>query len=412
MRAVRRDAMENAVPLEIPGRIALLGNALPRLCGLATFTSHVRDALVSRFPGIVVDHYAMVDPGRSYRFPPSVVGTIDQEEPASYRAAARRIGASGADLLWVQHEFGIYGGRAGMHLLDLLDGVGVPIVISLHTVLESPDDGQRGVMAGLVSRAAGFIVMAERARATLQDVYGVSSDRITVIPHGVPSRRYEEPAAARARLRLEQRPTILTFGLLSPGKGLEAMIAAMPAILEQAPDTLYRIVGATHPHLVAHEGEAYRDRLQALAAELGVEAHLRWDARFLDEAALLDCIAAADVYVTPYGNPAQITSGALSYAFGLGKPIVSTPYVHAAELLADGRGHLVGFGDVGGLAHVVGKLLVDGDARMALAHRAAREGQAMTWRNMVERCIASMEPVLSRAEAAPTAPARADALAA
>ncbi|WP_197021251.1 glycosyltransferase family 4 protein [Sphingomonas sp. UNC305MFCol5.2] len=412
MRAVRRDAMDNAVPLEAPARIALLGNALPRLCGLATFTSHVQDALVSRFPGIVVDHYAMVDPGRSYRFPQSVTGTIDQEEPASYRAAARQIVASGAELLWVQHEFGIYGGPAGAWLLELLDAVDLPVVASLHTVLEAPNDDQRRVMAALTRRVARFIVMAERARATLRHIYGVASERITVIPHGVPARRYEEPAAARARLGLERRPTILTFGLLSPGKGLEAMIAAMPTILEQAPDALYRIVGATHPHLVAHEGEAYRERLQALAAGLGVEAHLRWDAHFLDEAALLDCIAAADVYVTPYGNPAQITSGTLSYAFGLGKPIVSTPYVHAAELLTDGRGRLVGFGDVGGLAHAVGELLANEDARRALAHRTSREGQAMTWRHMVERCVASFEPLLSRVEAVPTASDPAEALAA
>lgn len=369
------------------GRIALIGNALPRLCGLATFTSHVHDALWARFPGIVVDHYAMVDPGQRYRFPPTVAGTIEQDERSSYRAAADAIGASGADMIWIQHEFGIFGGPAGSHLLDLLDRVAVPVVVTLHTVLDAPDPDQRRVMDRLAARASLLIVMAERARDILESTYRIPSARIAVIPHGVPDRRYVDPAAARYCFGFEERPTILTFGLLSPGKGIETMIRAMPAILAQCPDALYSVVGATHPHLVAHEGEAYRERLMALADTLGVGAHLRWTNRFLGEEELLDRIAAADVYVTPYGNPAQITSGTLAYAFGLGKPIVSTPYVHAAELLAEGRGRLVDFGDVDATAAAVGALLGDDALRSNSAAIAYAHGRAMTWRRMVERSV-------------------------
>lgn len=377
-----------------PKRIALLGNALPRLCGLATFTSHVHDALRARFPEVAVDHYAMVDPGQHYRFPPSVVRGIDQEDLGSYRAAARAIRASGADLLWVQHEFGIFGGPAGAHLLALLDEVPLPLAVTLHTVLEAPDAAQRTVMLQLAARAQLLIVMADRARAILEDQYGVDPGMIAMIPHGVPERNYIDPSAARRRLGLEDRKTILTFGLLSPGKGLETMIRAMPAILAACPDALYAIVGATHPHLVAQEGEAYRERLEALARALGVDAHLRWDPRFLDEEALLDRIAAADIYVTPYGNPAQITSGALAYALGLGKPIVSTPYVHAVELLAERRGQLVDFGDVGGFAAATADLLADDAARSCAAGRAWAHGRTMTWRHLAEHALGAFAGIL------------------
>lgn len=378
-------------------RIALIGNALPRLCGLATFTGHVYDALRERFPDVRLDHYAMVDPGQSYRFPPSVAGTIAQDEPASYRDAAAAIEASRPDLIWVQHEFGIFGGPAGSHLFELLDNVSAPLVVTLHTVLETPDADQRRVMERLAARASLLIVMAERARDILARVYGVSGSEVAVIPHGVPDRPYVDPAVARRRQGLEDRPTILTFGLLSPGKGIETMIAAMPAILRACPDALYSIVGATHPHLVAHEGEAYRERLQALAETLGVARALRWDNRFLGEAELLDRIAGADVYVTPYGNPAQITSGTLAYAFGLGKPIVSTPYVHATELLAGGRGALVEFGDAEATAEAISALLRDPARRQRCAARAYAHGRSMTWARMAEQSMAAFGAMLGQA---------------
>lgn len=377
-----------------PGHIALVGNALPRLCGLATFTSHVRDALPRSFPAMTVDHYAMVDPGRSYRFPEAVTATIEQDDPASYRAAARSIMASGAELVWIQHEFGIFGGPAGAHLLELLDHLDLPVAVTLHTVLDRPDPYQRRVVEALAARCELLIVMAQRARSVLERTYSVPRSQIVVVPHGIPDRAYEAPADARARLGLDERPTILTFGLLSPGKGIESMIRALPAIASRAPEVRYVVAGATHPNLVAAEGESYRERLQALAQELRVARHLQWVDRFLPEQELLEWIAAADLYVTPYINPAQVTSGTLAYAFGLGKPIVSTPYVHAAELLSADSGLLVPFGDGHALANAVGHLLTDETARNAHAAAAYRRARAMTWRRTTEQAVRSMLPLI------------------
>ncbi len=379
------------------GRIALIGNALPRLCGLATFTTHVHDALRAHFHDVAVDHYAMVDPGGIYQFPPTVTGTVDQDDPESYRRAALAIEVSRPDLVWIQHEFGIFGGPAGSNLLDLVENISAPVVVTLHTVVDAPDPMQRYVVGNLARRASLLIVMADRARAILHQTYGITTP-IVVIPHGVPDRPYVAPAEARRRLGLENRPTILTFGLLSPGKGIETMIRAMPAILARCPQALYSVVGATHPHLVAQEGEAYRVRLQALADDIGVGAAMRWDNRFLAEPELLDHIAAADLYVTPYRNPAQITSGTLAYAFGLGKPIVSTHYVHAEELLSDGRGVLVGADDVAGTAQAIVALLDDDVLRNRYAVRAYANSRAMTWQQMVERSIAAFEQFLDKAE--------------
>lgn len=377
-----------------PKRIALIGNALPRLCGLATFTSHVYEALRDRFPDIAVDHYAMVDPGGDYHFPSSVACSIDQAEPASYKAAAQAIRASRADLIWVQHEFGIFGGPAGCYLLEMIERTRVPVAVTLHTVLEAPDPDQRAVMDRLAKRAALFIVMAERARAILVESYGVCPSSVAVIPHGVPDRPYVEPARAQRCFGLEERPTILTFGLLSPGKGIETMIQALPAIIARCPSALYSVVGATHPHLVAHEGEAYRRGLQALADSLGVAGNVHWVNRFLGERELLDRIAAADVYVTPYGNPAQITSGTLAYALGLGKPIVSTPYVHARELLAEGRGRLIPFGDICATAGAVATLLSDDRLRVEMAQAAYAHGRFMTWQCMAEQVMRRFAMIL------------------
>lgn len=370
-----------------PRRIALIGNFLPRLCGLATFTTHVHGALAASRSAPRVDVYAMVDPGRRYDFPAAVTMAVDQENRDAYRVAARRINASAADLVWVQHEYGIYGGPAGAYLLDLLDAVSAPVIATLHTVLETPDPDQRRVLERLASRASLLVVMADHARSLLERVYGVPGDRIAVIEHGVPDREFVMPSVARRRFGIPDRKTIMTFGLLSPGKGIEAMIQAMPAILARSPEAVYRVIGATHPHLVAHEGERYRDMLKTMARDLGVDRNVLWEECFLDEADLLDRLAMADVYVTPYRNAQQITSGTLSYASALGKPIVATPYVHATELLAEGRGVLVSFGEVEQLADAVGTLLAEDDLRRRMAVRAYAHGRALTWGRMVHRTL-------------------------
>lgn len=387
-----REAAGRKPPLSV--RIALIGNYLPRLCGIATFTTRIHEALREVMPMGATDVYAMVDPGRSYRFPSTVTGTIAQQDRESYRAAGRAIQARRSDILWVQHEFGIFGGPAGNYLFDLLDQTDAPVAITLHTVLTNPTPDQRLVMDRLTNRAAIIIVMADRARTILTQTYDVPAAKITVISHGVPDRPYVEPSVARRRSAIEDRRTILTFGLLSPDKGIETMIRAMPRILSRNPGVLYRVLGATHPHLVAHEGEAYRERLQTLAATLGVSNALRWENRFVDEAELLDQLAAADIYVTPYRNPAQITSGTLAYAAGLGKPIIATPYVHATELLAGGRGRIIEFDDVSALAETVGSLLNDDLTRDHMARAIYAHSRRMTWHCMVERVMERFEAIV------------------
>jgi len=382
-------------------RIALIGNFLPRLCGIATFTTHAYQALRARFPEIATDVYAMNDRGQRYTYPAAVVAGIEQDSVASYQEAAATMLRRKTDLIWVQHEFGIFGGPAGANLLRILECADLPLIVTLHTVLPDPNPDQRSVMERLLRRASLIVVMAQRAEAILRATYGHLVGTVEVVPHGVRDRPYEDPGAARRRQGLEDRPTILTFGLLSPDKGIETMIRAMPRIAAACPDVVYRIVGATHPHLLAHEGEAHRERLQELAQALEVADHIRWDNRFLEEEALLEQIVAADLYVTPYRNPVQITSGTLSYAAGLGKPIVSTPYVHAHELLADGRGRLVPFDDAEAMADAVCALMGDNALRGALAKRIHLHSRGSVWSSIVARIVeaarlAIAPPLLAR----------------
>ncbi|MFN4096430.1 MAG: glycosyltransferase [Sphingomonas sp.] len=364
--------------------IALIGNFLPRKCGLATFTTDCYEGLRARFTGMSVDVYAMDDRPGSYDFPPAVTATIPQDDRAAYLNAARAIDASGAQAIWVQHEYGIYGGAAGEHLIALLDRSGLPVIATLHTVLEAPNADERRVMEALLRRAARVIVMAEKGRDILRRAHGVDPRKVVVIPHGVPDRAYVDPDSMKSRFGWDGRQVILTFGLLAPSKGIETVIEALPEVVAKHPDALYVILGATHPNLVAHEGEAYRDRLHALAAQLGVERHIAFVNAFVEQDELLDYLQAADIYATPYPNPAQITSGTLSYAVAMGKPVVSTPYVHATEILADDHGVLVPFGDSGAFAGAINALLDDDDARAAMARRAYDRGRTMIWPRIAE----------------------------
>ena len=383
-------------------RIALIGNALPRRCGLATYTSHVFEALRSRYPALKVDFYAMNDAGRRYDYPPAVTGVIRQEEMDDYLGVARRIEASDAELVWVQHEFGIFGGPAGSHLLTLLERLSLPIAVTLHSVVDRPSPDQRAVMDRLVGLSDRLIVMAEKGRAILRAVYGVPDGKIAVIPHGVPDRPLLPPAAAKPIFGLTGRKVLLTFGLLSPNKGIETMIEAMPAILADHPDAEYVVAGATHPHLVAREGERYRTRLEVLAERLGVGGRIRWLDAFLDQERLLDLIAAADIYVTPYLELTQITSGTLSYAVALGKPVVSTPYHHALEIVGPGNGILAAPGEADAFAAAVNRLLGDDALRERMAQNAYARGRAMIWRRNVEATMAEFSACVRAPIATPT----------
>ncbi len=387
--------MARTVALETLDRIALVGNFLPRKCGLATFTTDAYTALRDRYPDLAVDVYAMDDRPGAYAYPPEVTHAIAESDPVAYLEAARRIEASGAQAVWVQHEYGIYGGSAGEYLLALLDRVNVPVLVTLHTILESPNADQRRVLEALLRRAAKVIVMAEKGREILMRVHGTDGRKIVTIPHGVPDRPFADPASMKAAFGWEDREVVLTFGLLAPNKGIETMIEAMPAVAAAHPKALYVVLGATHPNLVAHEGEAYRDRLKAQAARLGVADNVRFIDGFVEQDELLDYLQAADLYVTPYSNPAQITSGTLSYAVGVGKVVVSTPYVHATEILADDHGVLVDFGDASAFAREIVDLLGNDDRRNRLAERAYARGRTMLWPCLAEAAMTEVSGAIA-----------------
>jgi glycosyltransferase involved in cell wall biosynthesis len=375
--------------------LALIGNYLPRKCGLATYTTHTYLAMKQRFPDIQVDVYAMDDhPGR-YDYPPAVTRSIPQDERSAYLEAARDIQASGAQALWVQHEYGIYGGPAGELLIALLDRLTIPVIATLHTVLENPSADERRVMDALLSRCAKVIVMAEKGREILKRVHNCDARKIAMIPHGVPDRPFVAPDSLKDRFGWQGKEVIFTFGLLAPNKGIETIIEAMPAIVAAHPRAHYVVLGSTHPNLVANEGEAYRDRLKALAYDKGVGAQVEFIDAFCEQDELLDYLQAADIYCTPYLNPVQITSGTLSYAVGVGKPVISTPYIHATEILDDGHGVLVDFRDSEAFGREIGKLLSDPQAREALSRRAYARGRTMIWPRLAEAAAAELDGVLA-----------------
>lgn len=375
--------------------LALIGNFLPRKCGIATYTTHTYAALKHRYPDIQVDVYAMDDVPGSYAYPPEVTRKIAQDDRLAYLEAARAIEASGAQALWLQHEYGIFGGSAGEMILALVERVSMPLIVTLHTVLENPNPDERRVLEALLRRAARVVVMAERGRDILRRVYRADPGKLVMIPHGTPDRPLVDADTIKPRFGWQGRKVVLTFGLVGPGKGIETLIAALPAIVAAEPSTLYVLVGATHPNLVAHEGEAYRDRLKAQAAELGVENNIAFVNRFVEQEELLDYLQAADLYVTPYVNPAQITSGTLAYAVAVGKAVVSTPYVHASEILADGRGRLVPFGDSDSLAAAVAGLLADDAERHRLSERAYAYGRSTIWPRLAEVAMVEIDAIIA-----------------
>jgi glycosyltransferase involved in cell wall biosynthesis len=358
--------------------VALIGNSMPRRCGLATFTTHCRDAFAQALPDLRVDHYAMDDGAQGIDYPADV-HLIPQHDPAAYSEAARRIEESGAEAIWLQHEYGIFGGSAGDLILGLLERTRLPLVTTLHTILDKPSAEERRVLDAVIARSARVMVMAELGRQILLRTYGVPAEKIALIPHGVPDRAHVAPESMKGRFGWEGRPVILTFGLLAPGKGIDTVIRAMPAVIATHPKALYVVLGATHPNLVREQGESLRGELAVLAAELGVADNVLFLNRFVEQEELLDYLQATDIYVTPYLNPAQITSGTLSYAVGMGKAVVSTPYVQAEEILGNDVGALVPFGDANAMGETIAALLSDSRALNAFATRAYAQGRRMIW---------------------------------
>ena len=326
-------------------RIAFIGNHLPRLCGIATFTHDLHRAVAMARPDLETGVVAMTDLGGAYDYPQAVRFEIPAENVDNYVEAAEFLNNAGYDVVCLQHEYGIFGGEAGGNITKLLSRLKMPVVTTLHTVLAKPTPTQRDVMQRIIDTSSKIIVMSEKGQQLLHSVHDVPADKVEIIPHGIPDMPYRETHTAKAKLGFTEKTVILTFGLLSPNKGIEIMLDAMPGIIKSCPNAVYVILGATHPNLVRQQGEAYRDGLTARVRELGIQDHVVFFNQFVEQATLLDFISMCDVYVTPYLNEAQMTSGTLAYSFGLGKAVVSTPYWHAKELLSDGRGILVPFAD-------------------------------------------------------------------
>src|SRR5512140_1770887 len=367
-------------------RIAMLGNHLPRQCGIATFTTDLSEAIASVAKDVDCFVLAMNDGRHQHAYPGRVRFELTDTDNGAYTRAADFLNVNDVDVISVQHEYGIFGGKAGSHLLPLLRELRMPIVTTLHTILAAPNLHQRRVMDELTALSDRLVVMTAGGAELLQQVHGVPAEKIDLIPHGIPNVPF---AGSKDRLGVQGRPMILTFGLLSPDKGIEYVIDALPSILARHPDAVYVVVGATHPHIIEHHGETYRIMLEDRAKRLGVDGSVIFHNRFVSIAELSEFLAAADIYITPYLNPEQITSGTLAYALGAGKAVISTPYRYATELLADDRGILVPWKDSPAIASEIAGLLDDPEKRLALRQRAAEVGRSMLWPSVVRRYVES-----------------------
>lgn len=370
-------------------RVVLLGNHLPRQCGIATFTTDLADAISARFPNIECGVIAVNDAGKRHAYSDRVRFEIGESDLASYRRAADFLNVGSIDILCLQHEYGIFGGKAGSHVLTLLSEARMPIVTTLHTILSEPSADQRRVMDEVARLSSRMVVMSHRGAELLREVHNVPTEKIDHIPHGIPA--LPSSGASKTRLGVEERLILLTFGLLSPDKGIEYVIESLPAVVARHPAATYVIVGVTHPHVKEWQGEAYRQSLELLAHKLGVEDHVVFHDRFVSAPELAEFLAAADIYVTPYLNPEQITSGTLAYAVGNGKAVVSTPYRYARELLADERGVLVPWRDSAAIAVALDTLLSAPDELRAYGARAAEYGRDMTWPAVARQYVSTFE---------------------
>jgi glycosyltransferase involved in cell wall biosynthesis len=369
--------------------MAVVGNHLPRQCGIATFTTDLCDAIAAEFGASQLTVVAVNDSRSTYSYPRRVRFEISENDIASYRAAADYLNASNVDLVCLQHEYGIFGGKSGNHILELLERLKMPVVTTLHTVLREPNLDQRVVMHGIAARSERLIVMSHFSSRVLQEVFKARAEKINLIPHGIPDMPFEQPEMYKKHFSCQGKSVLLTFGLLSPNKGFESVIQAMPSILASHGNAVYMIAGATHPHVRAREGDRYRLELQALAKKLGVEQQVMFLNRFVSPHEMASLVGSADVYITPYCHEAQAVSGTLAYAMGAGKAIISTPYWHAAELLDQGRGILVPFENPAAIAKATIELLANDEAREAMRNRAYLYARPMVWKRVAQSYMAA-----------------------
>src|SRR5271167_850829 len=334
----------------LPSRVAIIGNYLPRRCGIATFTTDLCDAIHAEFGTTELLALPVNDTEEGYSYPARVRFELSEDNLASYRQAADFLNFSNIDLVCLQHEYGIFGGPAGAHILELLRRLRMPFATTLHTVLREPNPDQRRVLEEIATLSDRLIVMSRQSAEILQEVFHVPAEKIDLIPHGIPDLPFTDPSFYKDGFGTEGKEVLLTFGLLSPNKGIENVIEALPQILARHSNVVYMVSGVTHPHILRREGDKYRQSLQSLAKELRVEANVIFRSRFVSPQEMVELIGAADIYITPYKHKAQVVSGTLAYALSAGKAIISTPYLHAVELLDDERGALVPFEDPGAIA--------------------------------------------------------------
>jgi len=379
-------------------KIAFVGDHLPRKCGIATFTTDLLAAVAAAHPQSQCLAVSVNDIAGGYEYPEVVRFEIEEQDLSSYLRAADFLNISNVDIVCLQHEFGIFGGPAGGHVLAFLRELRMPVVTTLHTVLREPRADQRRVMQELISLSTRVVVMTKLGRRMLRETYDAPPEKIDLIAHGIPDVGFVDPTYFKDQFGVEGRVVLLTFGLLSPNKGIEYVLNALPQILEEFPEVVYIVLGATHPNELREHGEAYRVSLEMLAKKNKIEKNVIFYNDFVELENLKEFIGAADLYITPYLNEAQITSGTLAYTFGAGKAIVSTPYWHAAELLAEDRGVLVPFRDAQAIAREVIALLRDDTRRHAMRKNAYRVGREMIWSNVAQQYMCSFE--LSRLEGA------------
>jgi glycosyltransferase involved in cell wall biosynthesis len=383
--------MEHGSTSSTINRIAFIGNYLPRQCGIATFTTDLCEAMAAEYAGTTCIALPVNDREDGYAYPARVRFELTEKDIDSYHRAADFLNINNVNVVSLQFEYGIFGGRAGSHILALLRELRMPIVTTLHTILRDPDPDQRRVFQEVAALSDRLVVMSDRGAEFLREVYAVSPDKIDQIPHGIPDVPFVDPSFHKDLFGVEGKLVLLSFGLLSANKGIENVIAALPKIVARYPNVVYIILGVTHPHVIQSEGETYRLSLQWLAQEKGVEGHVIFYNRFVSLVELVEFIGAADIYITPYLNAAQIVSGTLAYTLGAGKAVISTPYWYAEEMLAEGRGVLVPFHDPAALAEQVIDLLDNEAKRHAMRKRAYLFGREMTWPTVARRYMDSFE---------------------
>jgi len=347
------------------------------------------DAIAAEYGAAQISVVAVNDGHASYSYPDRVRFEIGEGDIASYRAAADFLNASNVDLVCLQHEYGIFGGKSGNYIVELLKHLKMPVITTLHTVLREPNLDQRVVMHKIAARSERLLVMSQYSSRVLQEVFRVPANKIDLIPHGIPDLPFERPDVYKKAFSCQGKSVLLTFGLLSPNKGFESVIRAMPRILASHSNAVYMIAGATHPHVRAREGDRYRLELQALTKKLGVERQVLFINRFVSPEQMSSLVGSADIYITPYCHEAQAVSGTLAYAMGAGKAIISTPYWHAAELLDHGRGVLVPFENPAAIESATIELLANDEARQAMRERAYLYARPMIWKRVAQSYMAA-----------------------